>query len=100
MSAALAAWHYLRQKGLWLDGGGINHQGGSRQGVLPVASGKAEQGFSFSKLDASGAMLTSMTYGEKQTNQRPPAPKTSTSCLQIMMGTRQHNQEKKNLEDV
>lgn len=74
MSAALAAWHYLRQKGLWLDGGGINHQGGSGQGVLPVASGRAGLGCSFSKLDASGATVTSMTSGERQTNQRPPAP--------------------------
>lgn len=29
-------------------------------------------------------MVTLMTYGEKETNQRPPAPKTTTSCLQIM----------------
>lgn len=75
MSDALAAWHYLRQKGLWLDGGGINHQGGCGQGVLPVTSGRAEQGFSFSKADASGPTVTSMTYGERQTNQRPPVPK-------------------------
>lgn len=75
MSDALAAWHYLRQKGLWLDEGGINHQGGGGQGVLPVTSGRAEQGFSFSKPDASGPMVTSMTYGERQTNHRPPAPK-------------------------
>lgn len=54
MSAAFAAWHYLRQKGLWLDGGGINHQGGRGQGVLPVASGRTERGFSFSEHDASG----------------------------------------------
>lgn len=75
MSDALAAWHYLRQKGLWLDGAGINHQGGCRQGVLPVTSGRVERGFSFSKLDASRPMVTSMTYGERQTNKRPPAPK-------------------------
>ena len=81
MSAALAAWHYLRQKGLWLDGGGINHQGGRGQGVLLVASGRAERGFSFSKLDASGAMVTSMTYGERQTNQRPPAQKNNYSLF-------------------
>lgn len=68
MSAALAAWHYLRQKGLWLDGGGINHQGGRGQGVLLVASGGAKQGFSFLKLDASGAVMTLVTYGEMQTN--------------------------------
>lgn len=39
---------------MWLDGGGINHQGGRGQGVLPVASGRTERGFSFSELDASG----------------------------------------------
>lgn len=38
---------------MWLDGGGINHQGGRGQGVLPVASGRTERGFSFSELDAS-----------------------------------------------
>lgn len=75
MSGVLAAWHYLRQKGLWLDEGGINHQGGCGQRVLPLTSGRVERGFSFSKLDASGPIVTSVTYRERQTNQRPPALK-------------------------
>lgn len=37
VSALLAAWHYLRQKGLWLDGAGINH--GAGRGGWALARG-------------------------------------------------------------
>lgn len=59
---------------MWLDGGGINHQGGRGQGVLPVASGRTERGFSFSELDASG--------GRGDLNDLPgDADKSMTSSL-------------------
>lgn len=40
MSGSLAAWHYLRQKGLWMDGGGINHLAGAGEGCSRSPAGE------------------------------------------------------------